>query len=161
MDMLDDVITSSCTCGANNRAHKRTCPMSSRAQYPTGRQHRTPKLKPGDYAHLRSIGVNDEHLTCQVVECLSKPAANLYRLSCTNSVLAQLLPESDLTKSSSSHFIPLDRWRTSPRVTIRDAWSDPHNLHKCRVRNNSWPSALFRALEGFNRSNCFLKLTLS
>ena len=36
VDMLDDVITSSCTCGANNRAHKRTCPMISRAQYPTG-----------------------------------------------------------------------------------------------------------------------------
>ena len=29
VDMVDDVIMSSCTCGANNRAHKRTCPMSS------------------------------------------------------------------------------------------------------------------------------------
>ena len=27
--------------------------------------------------------------------------------------------------------VPLDRWRTSPRVLIRDAWSDLHNLHKC------------------------------
>ena len=131
MDMLDDVITSSCICGANNRAHKRTCPMSSRAQYPTGRQHRTPKHKPGDYVNMHSISVKDKHLTCRVIECLTKPAANLYRLSCTNDVLTQLLPESDLTKSSSSCFIPLDRWRTSPRVMIRDTWSDLPNLHKC------------------------------
>ena len=84
VDMLDDIITSSCTCGANNRAHKRTCPMSSRAQYPTGRQHRTPKHKPGDYVDLHSVSVKDKHLTCWVIECLTKPAANLYRLSCTN-----------------------------------------------------------------------------
>ena len=76
--------------------------------------------------------MKDEHLTCRVTECLSKPAANQYRLSCTNSVFTQLLPESDITKSSSTHFLPLERWRISPRVTIRYAWSDPHNLHKCR-----------------------------
>ena len=128
VDMVDDVIMSSCTCGANNRAHKRTCPMNSRAQYPTGRQHETPKHKPGDYVDLHSMGVKDEHLTCRVIECLTKPAANQYRLSCTNGVLTQLLPESDLTKFS---FIPLDRWRTSPRLMIRDAWSDLHSLHKC------------------------------
>ena len=48
VDMLDDVIMTSCTCRANKRAHKRTCPTSSRAQYPIARQHRTPKHKPGD-----------------------------------------------------------------------------------------------------------------
>ena len=63
VDMLDDVITSSCTCGADNRAHKRTCPMSSRAQYPTGRQHGNPKHKPGDYVNLHSISMKDKHPT--------------------------------------------------------------------------------------------------
>lgn len=136
IDTLDYIVTSTCTCGALNRAHKKTCPMNSRARYPTERQHRRPKHTPGDYVNLHSSNLKDKHLTCRVVECLAKPVATLYRLCCTNGLIIQLHPESDLTKSFSTHFIPLDKWRTSTRIRVRDAWSDPSNLHKCECKRS-------------------------
>ena len=131
IDLFEEAITSGCTCGALNRAHKKACPMNSRARYGTERQHSKPLYRPGDYVCLHSTHLKDEHIYCRVVECLAKPAANLYRLSCTNGVLAEIHSETDLTKSSSGPSIPLDKWRTSSRIALRVAQNDPCNLQKC------------------------------
>ena len=40
IDMLDDAVTSGCTCGALNRAHKKSCPKNSRERYLTETRHR-------------------------------------------------------------------------------------------------------------------------
>ena len=70
-----------------------------------------------------------------MIECLAKPVANLYRLCCKTGVLTGVHPESDLTKSLSIQCkIPLDKWRTSERLTVRAAQSDPSNLHQCECK---------------------------
>ena len=129
IDMLDDAITSGCTYGALNRAHKKSCPKNSSVRYLTETRRSKPLHKPGEYVFLHSTHLKDEH---RVIECLAKPVANLYRLCCETGVLTGVHPESDLTKSLSIQCkIPLDKWRTSERLTVRAAQSDPSNLHQC------------------------------
>ena len=125
VDMLEETVMSGCTCGAL-RAHTKTCPMNPRARYPT-----QPLYRPGDYVFLHGTQLKDEHIHCRVIECLARPAANLYRLGLVNCVLAEVHPEADLTKSSSGPPIPLDKWRTSLRIPLRVAQNDPCNLQKC------------------------------
>ena len=125
VDMLEETVMSGCTCGAL-RAHTKTCPLNPRARYPTQPLHR-----PGDYVFLHGTQLKDEHIHCRVIECLARPAANLYRLGLVNCVLAEVHPKADLTKSSSGPPIPLDKWRTSLRITLRVAQNDPCSRQKC------------------------------
>ena len=126
VDAFDEAVFSGCTCGAD-RAHTKTCPMNPRARYAV-----QPLYRPGDYVYLHGAHLKDKHIHCRVVECLARPAVNLYRLSCMNGVLAEIQPETELTKSSSGPPIPLDKWRTSLRIiTLRVAQNDPCNLQKC------------------------------
>ena len=48
-----------------------------------------------------------------------------------NGVLAEIHSETDLTKSSSSPSIPLDKWRTSSRIALRVALNDLQE-YKCK-----------------------------
>ena len=116
----DAIISGTCTCGAKSRAHKRTCPKSSRMCY-------TKKITPGDYVCIHSSTLKDKHITCRVVQRV----ANRYKLYCKSGALAGTYPETEVVKSNSSLSIPLDQWRTSPTVTIRDARSDSRNLEDC------------------------------
>ena len=111
------IISGTCTCGAKSRAHKRTCPKSSRMCY-------TKKISPGDYVYIHSSTLKDKHISCRVVQRV----ANRYKLYCKSGILAGTYPETEVMKSSSSLSIPLDQ---CPTVTIRDARSDSRNLEDC------------------------------
>ena len=54
-----------------------------------------------------------------------------YRLCSTSGILSELHQETDLTKSSASHSICVEEWRTIPRISLRAARSNPCNLHGC------------------------------
>ncbi len=134
-DVFEDAITSSCTCGALNKAHSRTCPMNSRVCYVTERQHSKPLYEVEDYVYFHSKQLKNKHIPCQVVECLVKPVANLYRLCCASGIISELHHEKDLNKSSASHSICVQEWRTRPRVSTRTATrTNPCNLQECTCK---------------------------
>ena len=131
LNEFEDAVISACNCGGLNRAHKKTCPMNSRARYGTRKPESKPIFKPGDYVCLHNSFLKDKHIYCRVVECMSRPAGSLYRLCCTSGVLAEIYPETELTQSVCINSIPLDKWRTMSRVRLRVAQNDSCNTQKC------------------------------
>ena len=71
IDLFEEAVTSGCTYGALNRAHKKSCPLNSRARYGTERQHGKPLFRPGDYVYLHIAHLKDERIYCRVVEWLA------------------------------------------------------------------------------------------
>ncbi len=108
--------------------------MSSRVRYATERQHSKPLYEIEDCVYFHSKQLKNEHIPCQVVECLVKPKANLYRLCCVSGIISELHQEKDLNKSSASHSIGVQEWRTRPRVSTRTAQSNRCNLEICTCK---------------------------
>ena len=145
VDMFEDAITSGCTCGAVNRAHKKTCPMNPKLLY---QQHTIkPLFKPGDFVCLHDGALKDKHICCRVIEHMSKTVATLYRLRCTTGVLQGLYQEVDLTESTSPMPISLSKWRTTPTITLRVARKNPCNLQQCTCDRSVTSSAMIDLTE--------------
>ena len=60
-----------------------------------------------------------------------KTNIKVYRLCCKSGIFSELHQETDLTKSSASHFICVEEWRTKPRISLRAARKNPCNQQGC------------------------------
>ena len=138
---------SACTCGADSRAHKRSCPLSSRKRYAvlaasTGAAVGEPvvsnskplpktrkiQLHVGDYVCVHSIqGVAKLHVVCRIVECMHER----FRLYCTKGLLNTSFLRSEVTPIASKTPIPLDSWRKAPSISLRSVASDPAVADQC------------------------------
>ena len=107
---------------------RKHCPMKSRSHYTARKEQSEPLFKPRDSVCLHNTHSKKEQAPCQIVECLAKPVENLNIHCCMNGVLTGIYLETDLTKSTSSHFIEM---MNETKIILQAARSNPHNLRKC------------------------------
>ena len=116
-----------CTCSTSRRkAHKIDCPLNSRNLYP--KKELFPKRKEratnkttfelGEYCAVHRARMSTKHLTCRVVQVYK----NRYRLYCKTGALSEKFSFNEMTPTPSArlHDIPLDRWRQSAMISIKN-----------------------------------------
>ena len=142
----EESVVEVCTCGAERRAHKRGCPLSSRSSRtlfpppssssssaasslpkPAPLRERKLQMKVGDYVGVHSKSMGKYHLPCRIVAKFG----SRYQLYCSKAVLNRLFSGRELTTLSSNCSIPLDKWRWAPRVSLRSVAGDPTVVEPC------------------------------
>ena len=156
VDTDDDVCQ--CTCGAQGRAHKRNCPMSSRGRYPGRALFPPPSnsevdaissdssdgLGPdgiGPPSHKKSklemkvgdyVSIHGRNLGKHHLPCrIVGHFKGRYKLYCAKGVLNTSYASTDLIPLSSCNCIPLNQWRQAPRVSLRTVVSNEAVLEDC------------------------------
>ena len=168
----------SCTCGAEGRAHKRDCPLSSRNRmsgrtlFPSPSEpeaHAEPsmleaenvsspqetktvkhEIKVGDHVCIHSRSILGFHLVCRIVE----EFAGRYQLYCAKGVLNTSFSCTELIPVSGCSPIPLNEWRKAPKITLRNATNDKtlHEHCNCSVPEASESIMLSSASEDENEA---------
>ena len=147
-----DSVIITCTCGAEGRAHKRDCPLSSRnrmfgrtlfaapsecevqaaptkleteiVSIPQGIEN-MPDMNVGDYVCIHSRSIQGFHIVCRIVG----EFAGRYQLYCTKGVLNTSFSCTELISVTECSPLPLTEWRKAPKVTLRSATNDT-TLHE-------------------------------
>ena len=160
--VLDDEVISGilCVCGAINRAHKSSCPMSSR-NYPSrvlfpsnedapnetvapttkleaikpdvAEINHKNKVKPfPSFVPGTCVCLHNSKLIKQHIPCrIVRVVGERYQLCCKKGILDMPYPGQELMTSNNDPPIPLDKWRQSSRVSLRHVISDPSCLESC------------------------------
>lgn len=158
-DMSDGVSsdsdTISCTCRAEGRGHKRDCPMSSRNRmsartlFPSPSEPEAqadpsqleaenvsssqktenvkPEMKVGYYVCIHSRNMHGFHISCRVVG----EFAGRYQLYCAKGVLNTSFSCSELIPVTGCSHLPLNEWRTAPKITLHSATTDTTLHERC------------------------------
>ena len=167
VDTDDDVCQ--CTCGAQGRAHKRNCPMSSRGRYPGRALFPPPSnsevdaissdssdgLGPdgiGPPSHKKSklemkiggyVSIHGRNLGKHHLPCrIVGDFKGRYQLYCAKGVLNSSYASTDLIPLSSCNCIPLNQWRQAPRVSLRTVVSDQAVLEDCNCDVSFCPESI-------------------
>ena len=129
----EDIGSDLCTCGAEGRAHRRDCPMSSRKRYPgyapfsrldsaescavvtNTSTKKTLRMRVGAYVCLHSRSLGKCHLPCRIV----KVFGNRCQLYCSKGVLKNSYSATELMPLTGNDSIPLDKWRQAPKVSLQ------------------------------------------
>ena len=163
---LDDASSDSCTseesvvdvcmCGAERRAHKRGCPLSSRrgrtlfpplsssvvsalpraleSEYspdhsvtPAPSRAEKCQIKVGDYVCVHSRNMGQFHLSCRIVG----EFGGRYHLYCSKGVLNTSFCWSELIPLAGGCHIPLENWRRASKVSLQNVARDPTLVERC------------------------------
>ena len=73
-------------------------------------------LQLGEYCALHRACMANKHLICRVTQVFKKH----YRLYCTSGILSENFSSSDMTTCPKKDDIPLDKWRQSCLISVRD-----------------------------------------
>ena len=109
-------------CACDRRAHKADCPLNSKNRYT--KRELFPRVTPdqgktlqlGEYCALHRACMANKHLICRVTQVFKKH----YRLYCTSGILSENFSSSDMTTCPKKDDIPLDKWRQSCLISVRD-----------------------------------------
>ena len=138
----EDIGSDLCTCGAEGRAHRRDCPMSSRKRYPgyapfsrldsaescaVVTTKKTLRMRVGAYVCLHSRSLGKCHLPCRIV----KVFGNRCQLYCSKGVLKNSYSATELMPLTGNDSIPLDKWRRAPKVSLQSIGSDLAVVKSC------------------------------
>ena len=146
----EESVVAVCTCGAERRAHKRGCPLSSRigrtlfpppsssvvsalpralesecapdhSVTPASSREEKSRVKVGDYVCVHSRNMGQFHLSCRIVGEFS----GRYQLYCSKGVLNTSFCWSELIPPADGSHIPLENWRRAPKVSLHNVARDP------------------------------------
>ena len=152
----DESVVAVCTCGAERRAHKRGCPLSSRRgrtlfpppsssvvsalpralepEYvpddsvtPASSREEKSRVKVGDYVCVHSRNMGQFHLSCRIVG----EFGGLYQLYCSKGVLNTSFCLSELIPLADGSPISLENWRQAPKVSLHNVARDPTMVEHC------------------------------
>ena len=172
-----DSETISCTCGAEGRAHKRDCPLSSRNRMsgctlfpapsepeahtepstvaenvssPQETKNVKPEMNVGDYVCIHSRRIQGFDILCRIVG----EFAGRYQLYCAKGVLNTSFSCTELIPVTGCSPIPLNEWRKAPKITLRSATNN-RTLHEhcnCSVPETSESIVISSASEEENKA---------
>ena len=172
-----DSETISCMCGAEGRAHKRDCPLSSRNRMsgctlfpassepeahtepstvaenvssPKETKNVKPKMNVGDYVCIHSRRIQGFHILCHIVG----EFAGWYQLYCAKGVLNTSFSCTELIPVTGCSPIPLNEWRKAPKITLRSATNNTtlHEHCNCSVPETSESIVISSASEDENKA---------
>ena len=152
----DESVVAVCTCGAERRAHKRGCPLSSRRgrtlfpppsssvvsalpralepEYvpddsvtPASSREEKSRVKVGDHVCVHSRNMGQFHLSCRIVG----EFGGLYQLYCSKGVLNTSFCLSELIPLADGSPISLENWRQAPKVSLHNVARDPTMVERC------------------------------
>ena len=152
----DESVVAVCTCGAERRAHKRGCPLSSRRgrtlfpppsssvvsalpralepEYvpddsvtPASSREEKTRVKVGDYVCVHSRNMGQFHLSCRIVG----EFGGRYQLYCSKGVLNTSFCLSELIPLADGSPISLENWRQAPKVSLHNVARDPKMVERC------------------------------
>ena len=155
----DESVVAVCTCGAERRAHKRGCPLSSRrgrtlfpppsssvvsampraleSEYspndsvtPASSREEKSRVTVGDYVCVHSRNMGQFHLSCRIV----REFGGRYQLYCSKGVLNKSFCWSELIPLADGSPISLENWRQAPKVSLNSVARDPMLVERCNCR---------------------------